>query len=661
MVAEQPRAARERAAGSIDTAWVLAMVVLTVGILVHGVTAPLLQWVPSGDDGYWSIMARSVFSDRPPLLGSSSSGGLVAGTGYHHIGPLGFYLLAPFVLVLGSVGVAVGAAVLNAVAAAGAAAVVRRGVGELAGWAVLVASALLAFTMGSELLVDPWNPHLVVMSCWAALCCTWAVVSGSPWAAVPGTLFASLVLQTHLSFAPLAAVLVVVLVVGVVVIAVRNATAARGSTAGRDATSAAALRRWAPLLATVAVGLVSIAPVLIEQFAGAGPGNLSNVIEGGAGQDEPIGLSEGLAALAQPVVPTNWGPGAWVAQVVPTDELAVPWLAVGLGLVLVLVVWLSWTRLDRRAAAGPLLALGLLVVSVPVAANVGRRELGVPMTLTRWAWPLVLFAVVVSVISVVGLWRSRTTAPTSSSAAEPSTGASRVLRWCGLGLVLVLSAANLVPRDEGSGAKQQYRTTVNEVLDRAAPTVAELGRPAIVVNYHPLAAETTVALMDWLDERGVEFGLDDPVALRQAGEHRTLDGTETATVVLRGGAAALEPAPPGWRTELLLVPLDAEELRAYRRGTDGLDERLADFVERLSDDAALRRSVGVDEAAPERLSTMGWSRALCGDFRELPLDDAEVQGALVDDDLRSQLCGYEARLDRGAVAVDIGPPPAATP
>lgn len=640
MVAEQPRAARERAAGSIDPAWVLALVVLAVGILVHGVNAPLLQWVPSGDDGYWSIMSRSVFSDRPPLLGSSSSGGLVAGTGYHHLGPFGFYLLAPFVLVLGGVGVAVGAAVLNAAAAVGAAAVVRRGVGELAGWVVLVAAALLAFTMGSELLVDPWNPHLVVMSCWAALCCAWAVVSGSPWAAVPGTLFASLVLQTHLSFAPLAAVLGVVLVLGVVVIGVRDTTASR---------------RWAPLLATVAVGLLSIAPVLIEQLAGAGPGNLSNVVEGGAGQDAPVGVSQGLGALAQPLVPTNWGPGAWVAQVVPTDELAAPWLAPGLGVVLVLLAWLSWTRLDRRAAAGPLLALGLLVVSVPVAANVGRRELGVPMTLTRWAWPLVLFAAVVSVVSAVGLWRARTSEAATSA---PSRAPSRVLRWSRLGLVLVLSAANLVPRDEGSGAKQQYRTTVNEVLDRAAPTVAELGRPAIVINYHPLAAETTVALMDWLDERGVEFGLDDPVALRQAGEHRTLDGTETASVVLRGGAAALEPPAPGWRTELLLVPLDAQELRAYRRGTDGLDDRLADFVERLSDDAALRRSVGVDETAPERLSTMGWSRALCGDFRELPLGDDEVQAALVDDDVRSQLCGFEARLDRGAVAVDIGPPPA---
>ena len=167
--------------------------------------------------------------------------------------------------------------------------------------------------------------------------------------------------------------------------------------------------------------------------------------------------------------------------------------------------------------------------------------------------------------------------------------------------------------------------------------------------------------MDWLDERGIEFGLEDPVALRQAGRHHRLDGSESVSVALRGGAAALDATPPGWRTELLVVPLDAEEVRAYRRGTAGLPERLDAFVERLSGDDALRRSVGLDAAAPDRLATMGWSRALCGSFRELPLGDAAVQADVVDDDERARLCALEQRLDRGAVAVDIGPAPSAGP
>ena len=65
-----------RAPFSVALAVAVAAVAL-VGLVIlgHGVRAVLIGWIPSGDDGYWSIMARSVFSSRPPLLGSSSSGG----------------------------------------------------------------------------------------------------------------------------------------------------------------------------------------------------------------------------------------------------------------------------------------------------------------------------------------------------------------------------------------------------------------------------------------------------------------------------------------------------------------------------------------------------------------------------------------------------------
>ena len=243
----------------------------------------MLDWVPSGDDGYWAILARSVFSSRPPLLGSSSSGGVVTGTGFHHLGPLGFYLLAPFVALFGGVGVAVGAAVVNAAAAMIAPVAVRRGVGERAGWVVVVATALLGFTMGSELLVDPWNPHLAVLPLWCALCCTWSVLSGGVGWGAAGVFFASLSLQTHLSFVPVAGIAGVVLLVGT----------AWGCAHRERAEGAPWWRRWLPLFATLGAGLLANLVVAVQQLFGAGPGNLTNALTSGTGQQQRIGAEAG--------------------------------------------------------------------------------------------------------------------------------------------------------------------------------------------------------------------------------------------------------------------------------------------------------------------------------------------------------------------------------
>lgn len=185
-VVEEDRTAVVHDEGAVDPWWLAALLVLALGVAVHAVGAVRSGWVPSGDDGFWSIMSRSVFSSSPPLLGSSSSGGVTTGEAFHHLGPLGFYLLAPFVWLFGSIGVALGAAVLNAASVVVAAVAARSGVGRRAGWFVLLGGALLCFTMGSELLVDPWNPHLATLPLWCGLACAWAVLCGRPAWAAPG-------------------------------------------------------------------------------------------------------------------------------------------------------------------------------------------------------------------------------------------------------------------------------------------------------------------------------------------------------------------------------------------------------------------------------------------------------------------------------------------
>lgn len=634
---EQPR--------PIDRVWVAAVALVGLVILGHGVRAVLIGWIPSGDDGYWSIMARSVFSSRPPLLGSSSSGGVVTGTGFHHLGPLGFYLLAPFVAVFGGVGVAIGSAAINAAAAVVAPIAVRRGVGERAGWVVVVGTALLGFTMGSELLVDPWNPHLSVLSLWCALCCTWAVLAGGVGWGAAGVFFASLTLQTHLSFVPVAGIAALVLVVGT----------AWGCAHRARVEGAPWWGRWVPLFAALVSGLVANLVVLVQQLFGAGPGNLTNALTSGTGQELPIGTEAGARTVGQAFDPTNWLPGSWFPQVIRPAELASPWLVVVVFVVLVVLEVLAVRRRSTRAVPALTLVLVLVVISVWVAAGLGFRIFGVPMTLARWAWPVALLTVAVIVDVAVGMWIDR--APEADRSRIGAT-ASPMLRWGGLVAVVLLCAANVVPRDEGSGAKQVFRGPVTELLDQVDDQVAELGRPYISINFQPLAAEATVALMDDLDERGVPFALDDPVALRQAGAQRALDGTETATMVLRGGAAVLDPTPDGYRTVAEVMPLSSADQEWYLATRDGLDDRLGSFIDRLATDPALRARVGPSDEARLDLAATGWALVLCGRYRELPTGSADIERDVIDDADRERLCELEDQLTNGAVAVDVGPPPA---
>ena len=233
------------------------------------------------------------------------------------------------------------------------------------------------------------------------------------------------------------------------------------------------------------------------------------------------------------------------------------------------------------------------------------------------------------------------------------------MSWVGLALVVALGAATMVPRDEGSGAKQLFREPTTDLLEQVRYRLDAFGgRPLVRINFQPLAAEATVALIDELDQMGIDFALEDPVALRQAGTYRAADGTESSTVVLRGGAAVLEDTPPGFRTIARVMSLDDEEIDWYQSAREGLDERLGTFIDRLGSDPALRSRVGPSEEARLDLEATGWALVLCGRYRVLPIGSADIERDVISDSERTKLCELEDRLANGAVAVDVGPPPA---
>src|ERR687891_74106 len=87
-----------------------------------------------------------------------------AGTDVHHPGPLLFDLLAlPARLGNGSAGFAVGVGLMNVLAVVGIAVFARRQGGPVVASAAVMVTAVLAWSMGSELLYEPWQPHALLL------------------------------------------------------------------------------------------------------------------------------------------------------------------------------------------------------------------------------------------------------------------------------------------------------------------------------------------------------------------------------------------------------------------------------------------------------------------------------------------------------------------
>ena len=152
---------------------------------------------------------------------------------------------------------------------------------------VTALSAGLAWSMGSELLFDAWQPHAMILPFWAFLVGAWALSCGdvalAPW--LVGV--ASLLVQTHLSFVFLIAIVGAAAIGGAVVV-VAATTARRVGDADR--------RRRAPAAAGrgVVAAVAWIQPLLDQFF---GEGNLAALLRSSSGGDgQRIGLRLGRPA-----------------------------------------------------------------------------------------------------------------------------------------------------------------------------------------------------------------------------------------------------------------------------------------------------------------------------------------------------------------------------
>ncbi len=518
---------------------------LLIGVIVFaGLRTSLGGWTATADDAFLTLRSRDVFSTQPPLLSTASSGSQLGGETFNHPGPLALYLTAPFVAIGGSGAMPLACALINAAAVAAIALLVRRNARPTLAAAVLAATAVLVWSMGSGLLADPWNPHLAMLSFLAAVIATWATVRGDapavPWA----LLFASLAGQTHLSVTPLAVALALVCVATVIT---RLVTTRRLGAANE-------FRRWLRWGGIgLAVGLLSALPPIIEQIAHGSDGNLARLSRSTGLGSETVGLERAVATLVQKlVVPPFFGRGSWEVPVYgPTF---VTGAALVLGVVAVIgfcaaTIWTAARRRDDELVPLAVLVTGLLVLGTLVAARLPTFLLGLRLSNVRWMWPLAALTWATWVSGPADWLQRRATdrGVTHDGAAHDGAprrrpepvGAAVAL----LAITAIAAVATIPPHhDDLSGSVPGDRALLDQWWRSAGSQLSGLG--AVQLDGGTTGRELFVSpgLINALDEADVSVGISDEGQLQQTGEHRRRTGNEPWILTIQS-ADAPPPSP----------------------------------------------------------------------------------------------------------------------
>jgi hypothetical protein len=532
----------------------LATSIAVVPVVVAFVRSVVTHWMPMGDNALVEMRARDVFTvDHFPLLGTWSSASLAAGKDLNHPGPLLFDLLATPVRVFGgAVGVALGVALINAAAIVCVAVVARRVGGRDVALAATAVAATLAWTLGSELLIDPWNPHVLILPCLALLVLGWGVAAGDvvllPWLLFVGTLC----LQTHVGYAYLVPAVVVGSTVGAAVVLRRRWRQ-------DPATRAGDVRRVGRAgVLSLGVVVVTWAQPIWEQLFGRGEGNISRLLSSTGGDEPTVGAGLGVRILATVVaLPPWWGRPGFMDSVPYTpysdDGSVSPDGMIGTGAaalalivligVLAAIGFVAWRRRDRPVVTACALAVGLLLVAIATLTVMPIGVLGLTSHQMRWIWSLGAFVAIAIVVGLVRAVRQDAS------------------RWVLLGITAVVAVLALPAHVHLAGpssapeAKPIARELARQV-DEWDP-----GEPVLFDTSGLRFAEPySTVVMSVLQRNGIDFVLSEEGLVRQLGEGRRYEpGEATIRVHQVEGHAALT-IPDGKSRIAFASPLSPAEI-----------------------------------------------------------------------------------------------------
>lgn len=382
--------------------------------------------------------------------------------GWHHPGPLLFYLNVPFYILSGQKAISLNAAALaiNILSLCLLLWVIARR--EMLGLLIATSAVLVTFFWKlNYLLISPWNPHVIVLPA-AVFLVLAAAVATRGFHYLPLTVaVGSYLLQTHVSTGPF--------VVTVVLCACALAWP------GRVRASQAGGRAW--IVASALVVLVLWLPPLIEWWRAGPNGNLSLLFRYfffGSPEGLPLSQAAGiwLHALGRFLDVDMTIPVGHQLQL--TGESRAPLLALVQLVLLPAVIWWAQRRNDRFVSR---LSVIVLAASLTVLWSIGR----IPVLVGDYQvfWMSAIGALTTALICAVPvqLIVERLSASPLASARTIQTVTSLVVigvaGWIGLGQVLGARAQAEIERVDPPPAMRFYRA-VSSHLSRE-----HLARPLI--------------------------------------------------------------------------------------------------------------------------------------------------------------------------------------
>jgi len=587
----------------------VAAILPTLVMIVRAATS---GWMPLFDAAYFTVRSRDVLTSHNPQVGAWSMGSREIGVWVNNLGPLQLDLMAPFPKLDAYWGTALGVGLVNIAAIIGVWLVSRRLFGSVGVVGATAATVLLQLNEGSLMLIEARQQLALVLPLWCLLWLAAATWRGERWT-VPGmALVASIILQTHFTYAyqTIAVTISAVVALG---FRYRSKPAVLGRVAAISAAVTAVCWAW---------------PVWDQVF---GTGNMSKVFQQSGGSSRSVGASQGLRILAESAfVPPFFTPGSMGDLLREGDRVSLPsalaalagW-AVLLGVVLVVI-----RRRNRALAAMAGVSLVALASSAYAVTKIPPTEqFGIIAQNYYWVWPIAIFLGT----TVTGAALRGPITQLRLSTARPDPIAAGMAGLVVIAIVPLLTPTNQLPETdhEWDVSRQQARPLMDqfgEALDRFdfdEPVLVDLGS----------VRHVRYTMLTELQERDIDFRFSAGATdLSRFGRERCDDGSAAYLLTLRGGPTAVVVNTPD--TLLGTVPgltperarrsteLGAQFGEALRDGQITVDDG---GIEDLGGDVpeALHQVRNTPGASGRRLSTflLNWYDFAQVDIDETLLDD----------------------------------------
>ena len=529
--------------GELLTLIVVFPIVAAVARAVRG------GWLPIGDAGLLAVRARDVATEHHPLLGSWTSASLGAGVDLNNPGALYDDLLAPLARLIPSyVGIAIAVAALNVAAVTGASLAARTIGGRRLQCVVLAAASMLIWTMGSELLIDIWQPHALLLPFLALIVLALGLSAGEirwmPWAVG----LTSLVIQTHVAYVYAVAALVLA-------VAILN-----GRRVGRSRRSWRRLFTSRTALASWTVGAVAWAQPLYEQWFGEG--NLGRLVRAATTGRRGLGIELSMRVVAAVFAQAPWRLRPDFTTAISRDQrlangrveiAGLPGLAPSVVLLVALVGVLAMLAIARSrhgstvAANACWLGLAMILVAVWGTASLDVSVTGLGSHQVRWMWTALVFTMATLAWAMVGEmlhWLADQSARRRwlDRPSKLATPAGTLIGIAAIG-AFALAAVPFYAQPAGPTADRWALRSLHGAIDDLA--VFRPGTPVVydastLRPYEPYSGTLMLALQ----RLGIEFRVVDETWARQLGDSRLADGTERVRVFqLQDGEAMAYDGP----------------------------------------------------------------------------------------------------------------------